>query len=500
VRYKLNRRFLYPPRRFYRPLAGVLLGISLCVLYTPVCAQEEQERTAPPPEEPLEDEEKNLYGALLEGQIGNIIGHFAFRFISDPMTGMHIGASTAQSIHDNLSGDWHWDEDIPFPNQLGHPYHGSYSHLAARINGFSFYEGFFFNALASAAWEIAGETSGPSLNDLITTTIGGAVVGEMLHRLYLEIDSPLKALLNPVGAFDSLIRGKPLRGRAREGYGAVSYVSALAGASFLAANDKLALNNKTDGMPRTTFLANFGFDLVYGDPFVHQSKIPFSQFEFKLRAGGPSVSRTIQNWFNITLLSGGYLFASNLLNTERNKLSAGLSMEYDVLGMGVIDSYQNALNWTLKWRRRNENTVFVVKAGAGWTMFASSYYFNPGIRPGWAGVPAMAEYDNSYGTGANVKLHFSAAFPRAGELSVDAVSLVYYAIPYVRPAGGGFESLGMVLTEYSFPVAKGLSLVLADTFFVRRGVFFQYSNDFKAANEVSLSLRRTFINHRVTDF
>lgn len=41
--------------------------------------------------------------------------------------------------------------------------------------------------LGSASWEYLGETEPPSTNDLITTTLGGIVLGEMLFRLSSEL-------------------------------------------------------------------------------------------------------------------------------------------------------------------------------------------------------------------------------------------------------------------------------------------------------------------------
>lgn len=38
-------------------------------------------------------------------------------------------------------------------------------------------------------WESIFETGICSLNDLVTTTIGGAAVVEMLHRLFIELDA-----------------------------------------------------------------------------------------------------------------------------------------------------------------------------------------------------------------------------------------------------------------------------------------------------------------------
>ena len=75
------------------------------------------------------------------------------------------------------------DDDEFYTNQLLHPFQGSYPFAAARSAGLGFWESFPYAFLSSLAWELAGETEQPAINDQLTTSIGGAVVGELLHRL-----------------------------------------------------------------------------------------------------------------------------------------------------------------------------------------------------------------------------------------------------------------------------------------------------------------------------
>ena len=83
----------------------------------------------------------------------------------------------------NLKEGWEWDHNHWAINFYGHPYQGSVYYNIARGSGYGFYASLMFAALGSYTWEMFAETEYPSTNDLITTSIGGAVYGEVLYRL-----------------------------------------------------------------------------------------------------------------------------------------------------------------------------------------------------------------------------------------------------------------------------------------------------------------------------
>ena len=72
-----------------------------------------------------------------------------------------------ESIYDNLTHCWVWDNDEFVVNQLGHPYQGSFYFAAGRANDFNFYESIGFALLGSVTWEYFAETERQSVNDLI---------------------------------------------------------------------------------------------------------------------------------------------------------------------------------------------------------------------------------------------------------------------------------------------------------------------------------------------
>lgn len=91
------------------------------------------------------------------------------------------------SIRNNLKSGFTWDKDTYWTNLLGHPYHGAINYTVARANNLSVLESTLFTFFGSATWELFLESRGdkdnpPSRNDLITNTLGGLVMGELLFK------------------------------------------------------------------------------------------------------------------------------------------------------------------------------------------------------------------------------------------------------------------------------------------------------------------------------
>jgi hypothetical protein len=110
------------------------------------------------------------------------------------------------------------DRDPFSINQIGHPYQGGIYFGAARSAGLGFWESLPYSIGGSFLWEVAGETTKPSINDYVTTAIGGAFLGEALFRmaslllegggerpgLWRELGA---ALISPPTGFNRLVWG-----------------------------------------------------------------------------------------------------------------------------------------------------------------------------------------------------------------------------------------------------------------------------------------------------
>ncbi len=95
-----------------------------------------------------------------------------------------------QSLGYNINPkNWDWDGDGFTTNQFAHPYHGSFYFNAFRTNGYNFWRSSLATVAGSYIWETAGENQAPAPNDLINTSFGGIVLGEMVFRLSNRISS-----------------------------------------------------------------------------------------------------------------------------------------------------------------------------------------------------------------------------------------------------------------------------------------------------------------------
>ena len=82
-----------------------------------------------------------------------------------------------------------WDEDDWKLNYLGHPYAGSIYYNTVRAQGASVWQSFLFAFGASTFWEyvVEGTAEPASTQDIIITPVGGAIMGELVHRLTLSM-------------------------------------------------------------------------------------------------------------------------------------------------------------------------------------------------------------------------------------------------------------------------------------------------------------------------
>ena len=82
-----------------------------------------------------------------------------------------------------------WDGDIPFHNWIGHPYAGAFYYNMLRSQGGTVLQSFGFAAFQTVMWEYVLESwaEQPSIQDLITTSIMGSVLGELFNRWSVAI-------------------------------------------------------------------------------------------------------------------------------------------------------------------------------------------------------------------------------------------------------------------------------------------------------------------------
>jgi hypothetical protein len=329
--------------------------------------------------------------AIGEGILSNTLLFLADKYIAQEAWTQ----VTPDSIWENLTGPWEWDRDEYFTNQFGHPYQGSIYHVAARSNGFGFWEAMLFDTFGSVYWELFCETNTPSINDLISTTLGGAALGEMFHRLYLEISNPLAIAVSPMDAFNGMIiRHRPQYTRniysLRLAFG-IGYTYAEQAIEQKESEELYNLNT------RYMASADIACTIFYGNPFIQQNRRPYEHFELFLY-----INFGYPFWYNLKVLSDAYLFSFSAFDMETNQASTGLSLHYDLFADRHIDFFSQALDWTYKYRKQfSGGTAMEFKGHIGWTVFNADTF---NIHNEYFGIRRTK---NNYGTGVNMKLIFA---------------------------------------------------------------------------------------------
>jgi hypothetical protein len=118
---------------------------------------------------------------------------------------------------DHVSHPPVWDNDDPFTNYIVHPYFGATYYIRARERGFGKIESFLYSALLSTIYEYGVEAffEPPSNQDLISTPIGGALIGMFLFEPIRDwikakpelrwYDHVLLVSTDPLGAINSVV-------------------------------------------------------------------------------------------------------------------------------------------------------------------------------------------------------------------------------------------------------------------------------------------------------
>ncbi|HEX2719557.1 MAG TPA: DUF3943 domain-containing protein, partial [Candidatus Deferrimicrobium sp.] len=116
----------------------------------------------------------------------NVYGRIVYPDLVDPQysNGKKVYSVTLETIKDHiLHGPWGFDGVDFQVNQIQHPYQGAVYQGIARSAGLGFWPSAAYTFLGSFAWEVAGETTKPSINDQVASGIGGSFLGEPLFRL-----------------------------------------------------------------------------------------------------------------------------------------------------------------------------------------------------------------------------------------------------------------------------------------------------------------------------
>lgn len=240
-----------------------------------------------------------------------------------------------QSWKSNFKKGWEWDNDGFVTNFLIHPRAGSDYFNVARSNGYSFWGSYPFAFFGSAQWEWFGENTRPSKNDLLTTPISGAFLGEILYRISSNILDDRRrggsrmwrevaaGVINPTRALNRFTQGKlwkqtPFDVNQKEPLNVTLSFGA----------HRVNVNNKF-GTGSTNAILNLQLD--YGDPFEVRSRKPFDVFRLRLEGRYGDDKRIIDN-----VLGYGLLFGKSITK-EDNGMLVGIFQHFDYWSNKVFE-------------------------------------------------------------------------------------------------------------------------------------------------------------------
>ena len=190
-----------------------------------------------------------------------------------------------QSWAHNIKTGWEWDVDRLGMNFFLHPYSGASYANSALSSGYNYYQTLPFCIEGSLLYEYFGETTLPSYNDIINTSLSGALWGQILYRLSSNILDDrttgttrffrelIAALVDPSRAFSRVTRGPVFRHTSKEIYQREPLNVTLS-TGFRKLND-----GHTFGTGTNSETINLQVD--YGNPFEIRSRKPFDYFKMR---------------------------------------------------------------------------------------------------------------------------------------------------------------------------------------------------------------------------
>lgn len=262
------------------------------------------------------------------------LGVWAFLFyVGDA----HYSYISWETIAQNFRDGWEWDRSQYFVNFYHHPYHGYLYYSAGRSNGL----GYWGSALAafggSLMWEYMMEKYRPSINDLITTTSGGIVYGEMgyrfsalvrkadargLNRIWREL---VGTICDPVGGVNRLLNGRKDVDPSLPGS---PDVGRILNGEIVVTGPVVARSAELMGTKAAPLL---GFTLAYGDPAgTGWSGKPFDVFTVRGRLRwGPDRP-------HLSLFVNGALFGRKSTSANGNAHFLGVYQHYEYYGFETM--------------------------------------------------------------------------------------------------------------------------------------------------------------------
>lgn len=267
--------------------------------------------------------------------------------------GKKVYDSTPSTTWDHIrKQNWRFDQDPFNVNQFGHPYHGATMYGFARSAGLNFWESLAYSNMGSFLWEMAGETTSPSINDAIMTGQAGSMLGEVLFRmsgLVLEGNGEKPGfwrelgagVLSPPTGFNRYFFGD----RFKQVF--PSHAPATFWRAQLGVNLQSRLSDNSVSAPTRREDANLDFEIGYGLPGKpgYTYKRPFDYFHFEFTTFG-NVDNPVEN-----IIIRGLLFGADYGAGDDCRGLFGLYGSYDFISPKAfrVSATAASLGTTMQW-------------------------------------------------------------------------------------------------------------------------------------------------------
>lgn len=394
----------------------------------------------------------NVPMAIFEGFLVNgVVNRFNAWVLKDSL--FYV---TSHSWNTNLKRGFAFDKDDFIVNMLGHPYNGSTYFASARDNGLSYWAGAPLTFFHSAVWEYFGETTQPSINDLIDTGLGGLALGEMFHRVAATIRDneatgggrtlrELAALpFDPVGTVNRLVRGEWGRhGSNPSEHNPIGTVLRVGGGVGLVRGP----GPLTASLKGADFTSILFADIKYGDAFTDTLRKPFDAFSARvlLAPGHGDLEQ---------LVGVGRITGTELGSTQWHRHQLELNQRFEYLNNGAIQFGAQTLQVGFSSR--------IHLSGKFWFR---SLIAADGIALAAINAPGAGVGERKYDYGPGVGGTFNGTIEHGGTPYL----VVQYQPAYIHTLSGADANhlTAFTAVEANIPILAHLTLTIHSTYYDR---------------------------------
>jgi hypothetical protein len=433
----------------------------------------------------------------------------------DYLAGAEFAKISLSSMKQNLTHKWVWDNDQLNTNLFAHPYHGGLYFAAARSNGMNFWQSLPYSFCGSLMWENLMEVEPPAINDLMATTLGGAMMGEMLFRLSSSVydDSKtgaarvgrelLGGLLSPLQGFNRILTGKAWKVGRRNRSNYFRYNPTV----FEVSIGERYLSEKGHAF-QGAYTTDWGFQAKHGNPFEKENYQPYDWFNIRMNlsfgGGQPSIS---------SVNAVGLLAGRNVELSNKQQMVLGLYQHFNffdsnpVLSTGSnVTPYQIAETVSfgpgLLYKLDTEND----KLGFVGASYASVVLLGASLSDHFK----LMNREYSMGQGFSLNLSATLQYKGVGEFGIklynlniytwkgypnglDLTTLTHEQQLYLNAQGDkGRTSIFMITPTFDFDLSPSLGLAFEQRSFIRTSNYVHFPFVSYATFDAKVSLKYKF--------